>query len=115
VAACLSANVTGQAGVLSSNLRGRSPHYQLMQIAHIAFDQRRFLPRQFAHITDSVVVIERLKVIFKRFSAYRNPLFDDKRGFNRAERIALDSIRCIGKLNIVVMLKVGERLRRQGP
>ncbi len=115
VASGFGADITRQVGVLSGNLRRGPLHDQPVKVAHVAFRQGRLMPREFAHIADGVVMIERLKMVLKRLTADRNPLFDDQRGFNRAERVAFDGVRRVREFDVVVMLQVGKRLRRQRP
>ncbi len=75
-----------------------------------AFRQRCFLAGKFAHIADGVVVIERLKMIFQGLARDGYALLYDDCGFNRAERVPFDGVRCVSELDIVIMLKVGKRL-----
>jgi hypothetical protein len=44
-----------------------------VQGPHIAFGQPRPLPREFPHIPDRIVVIERLKMILNRLAADATP------------------------------------------
>jgi len=57
----------------------------------------------------------RFQVILQGFAADGDAVFDDKRDFNRAERIALNGIPFVGKPDVVMVPEFGERLRRQGP
>jgi len=54
-------------------------------------------------------------MVLKRLADNGNSLLDDKCGFDSTERVALDGIRGIGQLEVIEMLKVSERLQRQGP
>jgi hypothetical protein len=85
-----------------------------MQVAHIAFGDRRFMPREFAHVANGIVMVQHLEVVLEGLAAYGNSFLDNVRGFDRAERIALDRVRCIGKLDVVIMLKIGERFSEKG-
>jgi len=60
-------------------------------------------------------VVERLKMIFERLAGDGNSLFDNERSFDRAERVAFNGVRRIGKLDVVVMLKLRQCLRRERP
>ena len=60
-------------------------------------------------------MVQRLQVIFERLTADRNALFNHQRGFDGTEGVALNRVRRIGNLEIVVVFEVSERLLRQGP
>jgi len=61
-------------------------HHQLVDIARVAFDDRRCV-RQLAYVADRVVTVERLKMVLERLPADRNSFLNDERGFDRAERL----------------------------
>ena len=90
--------------VTSGNPGLRSFHCQTMQRTHVHFSQRRSLTREFTHLTNGCVMIDRLHVILERFATDRDPLFTHQRCLGCGERVPFNRVRRVGDFKIVDML-----------
>jgi len=86
------ADVARKIGISPGDVGAGALHHQAMQIPHVAFRQPCRVPGKLAHITDSVVVVERFQTILKRFAADGHAPIDHERRFDRAEGVALDGV-----------------------
>ena len=85
-----------------------------MKVAHVDFAERRCLMRDLADVSDGLVVVDRLEMILELLAADRHALLDDQIGLDLRQRIPFDCVRGVGELEVVGMLEVGQRIRRQG-
>src|ERR1051325_8229573 len=56
-------------------------------------------------------MVDRLQMILERFARDCDALLDDKRGFGRGQRVALDRVRCVGQFEVTGMIEVGQSVR----
>jgi hypothetical protein len=107
-------NETALIRIVAGNLGVRALHDQTVQRAHVHLGERCSATRELAHITDGVVMIDRLHVILERLAADRDALLDDQRGFGCRQRVPLDRVRRVGQFKIMDMLKVAQPPGCQG-
>ena len=73
---------------------------------HVEFGQARPVARELPHVTDRVVMVDGLHVIFERLAANRDALLNGQRGFGGAERVPLNRVLRVGQFQIEDTIQV---------
>lgn len=103
-------DATGQRTVNASDLGLAAEDNTPVEFAHGRLIDGCGRRRYFPHPQHSVVMVYCLQMIAERFAAHGDTVLDQLRRFAPGQRVAFDSVGCIGQMNVIGFLQGNQRI-----